>query len=207
METVASQPATDVSAEQKPPSHIHDHVKAGERSHGACAARLAVIVCRVSQAAALGLLLLIGTVGGQGGHGLAAAFSLNDPDAPPRMLAQAETNREQDTPDLSGTWEIHEEDRTYIATLDAHGNGPYTHQGGSFTTTDVTDRVWSGTWTQTGNDREGGFEVRLSEDGLTAEGDWWYTRVGFYAGIPPRFQGGSYFFKRLHPPNAGHAHP
>ncbi len=151
---------------------------------------------------ALGLLLLMGGVAGDGGHGLAyaqhEASSLGDPDVLPRVAAR-ETKHETDSPDLSGRWEIREEERTYIATLDAHGNGPYTHQGGSFTTTEVKGRLWSGIWAQTGNDREGEFEVRLSEDGLTAEGTWWYTRVGFYANIPPRFRGGSYVFKRLDP--------
>ncbi len=101
------------------------------------------------------------------------------------------------SPDLSGTWEIQEEDKTYRATLDAQGNGPYTHEGGSFTTTKLDGRLWSGKWIQTENDREGEFKVLLSEDFLTAEGDWWYTRVGEYLSIPPRLYGGSYFFRRL----------
>ncbi len=162
------------------------------------------------RAVALGAFLLMGCVVG-GGHGLAQvhppAFSLDDPDVAPRASAGTETASGTDAPDLSGTWEIQEEERTYIATLDAQGNGPYTHQGGSFTTTDVTGRVWSGTWMQTGNDREGGFEVRLSDDGATAQGRWWYTRVGFYAGIPPGFRGGDYVFRRLLPADATHAHP
>ncbi len=139
------------------------------------------------------LLLLTGHLVG---HGL-AVFPPDDFDARLLAAARAETAVEPGAPDLSGTWEIHEEERTYIATLDAQGNGPYTHQGGSFTTTAVEDRVWSGTWSQPGNDREGGFEVHLSEDGLTAEGDWWYTRVGLFTDIPPRFRGGTYVFKRL----------
>ncbi len=168
---------------------------------------LAVMVFRASRAAVLCLPLLIGGVVGHGGHGLAAAFSLDDPNVWLRAVAQTETNSEPDTPDLSGTWEVREEERTYIATLDAQGNGPYTHQGGSFTTTEVKRQVWSGTWMQTGNDREGGFEVRLSKDGVTAEGTWWYTRVGSYTNIPPRSQGGSYFFTRLHPTGAAHMQP
>ncbi len=104
-----------------------------------------------------------------------------------------------ETLNLSGTWEIHEEDKTYQATLDAQGNGPYTHEQGYFTTTELDGRLWSGTWTQKGNDREGGFEVLLSEDYMTAEGVWWYTRVEEHKNIPPRIHGGSYFFKRLDP--------
>jgi len=106
---------------------------------------------------------------------------------------------------VSGVWEIQEEDKTYQATLDANGNGPYTHEQGSFTTTELDGRLWSGTWEQKGNDREGGFEVLLSEDGMTAEGVWWYTRVEEHQNIPPRMHGGSYFFKRLNTTNARHA--
>jgi SnoaL-like domain len=105
----------------------------------------------------------------------------------------------QTLPDLSGEWEIQEEDRTYRATLDRNGNGPYTWQGGHITTTTFLDRTWQGTWQQSGNDREGAFEVLLSEDGKEAKGVWWYTRVGDRSNIPPRQWGGSYSWKRLTP--------
>ena len=108
-------------------------------------------------------------------------------------------------PDLSGTWEIQEEDKTYHATLDTQGNGPYTHKGGRFTTTKLDGRLWSGKWAQTGNDREGEFEVLLSEDFLTAEGSWWYTRVGENLAIPPGLYGGSYFFRKLQENTTGQA--
>lgn len=102
-------------------------------------------------------------------------------------------------PDLSGEWEILEveDNKTYKATLDKSGNGPYTQQGGRFVTTKFEDRLWQGTWHQTGNDREGGFEVLLSEDGLNAKGVWWYSRVGDKNNIPPRQWGGSYVWKRI----------
>ncbi len=100
-------------------------------------------------------------------------------------------------PNLSGTWEIQEEDKTYRATLDAQGNGPYTHEGGRFITMKLDGRLWLGKWVQTGNDREGEFEVLLSENFLTAEGRWWYTRVGEYLAIPPGLYGGTYFFRKL----------
>ena len=103
--------------------------------------------------------------------------------------------------DLSGLWEIQEDDKTYQATLDSKGNGPYTHEQGSFTTTELDGRLWSGNWKQRGNDREGEFEVLLSDDYKTAEGVWWYTRVEEHKKIPPRMHGGSYFFKRLGPAN------
>ncbi|MEX0830522.1 MAG: nuclear transport factor 2 family protein [Nitrospirales bacterium] len=100
---------------------------------------------------------------------------------------------------LTGEWEIQEEDKAYQATLDAKGNGPYTWQEGRIKTERVVDRLWSGTWHQKGNDREGAFEVLLSEDGKTADGVWWYLRVGTQKNIPPREWGGSYKIKRLSP--------
>jgi len=105
-------------------------------------------------------------------------------------------------PDLSGEWDILEveDDKRYKATLDKNGNGPYTQHGGRFITTKFADRLWQGTWQQPGNDREGGFEVLLSEDGLQAKGIWWYTRVGTHNNIPPREHGGTYEWKRGTPP-------
>lgn len=100
--------------------------------------------------------------------------------------------------DMGGEWEIQEEDKTYHAVLDSSGNGSYTWQHGTLLTTRIAERYWEGAWHQTGNDREGGFEVRLSEDGMTAQGQWWYTRVGNRGDIPPRQWGGSYRWKRLH---------
>ena len=104
--------------------------------------------------------------------------------------------------DLSGEWEILEveDDKRYKATLDKAGNGPYTQHNGRFTTTKFADRLWQGTWQQPGNDREGGFEVLLSEDGTQAKGVWWYSRVGTQKNIPPREHGGTYSWKRLLPP-------
>src|SRR5579885_2726404 len=100
-------------------------------------------------------------------------------------------------PDLSGQWDIQEEDKSYQATLDSRGNGPYTWQGGRITTIEVADRKWTGKWEQPGNDREGGFELLLSEDATEATGVWWYTRVGDRKNIPPRQWGGRYTWKRL----------
>jgi hypothetical protein len=102
-------------------------------------------------------------------------------------------------PNLSGEWEIQEEDKSYRATLDKSGNGTYSWQGGRITTTSFADRKWLGTWQQPGNDREGGFEILLSEDATEAKGVWWYTRVGDRKNIPPRQWGGSYNWKRLKP--------
>jgi ketosteroid isomerase-like protein len=104
-------------------------------------------------------------------------------------------------PDLSGEWDILEveDDKHYRATLDKAGNGPYTQHGGHFVTTQFADRLWQGSWQQPGNDREGGFEVLLSEDGKEAKGVWWYTRVGNHKNIPPREHGGTYQWKRITP--------
>ncbi len=131
--------------------------------------------------------------------------------SPLQTLAQSSTPRTKLDPekpgasneaiqiDLSGEWEIQEEDKSYRATLDSRGNGTYTWQEGKIVTTGVSDWLWGGTWSQKGNDREGGFEVLLSEDFTKAQGVWWYTRVGKMRNIPPRQQGGTYIFTRLTP--------
>src|SRR5215217_2350463 len=112
------------------------------------------------------------------------------------------TSSEGAPPDLSGEWDILEvdNDKHYKATLDKAGNGPYTQHGGRFMTTKVADRLWQGTWQQPGNDREGGFELLLSEDGMQAKGIWWYSRVGTQKNIPAREHGGTYQWKRLTSP-------
>jgi hypothetical protein len=99
--------------------------------------------------------------------------------------------------DLSGEWEIREEDKSYRATLDRDGNGTYTWQEGVVRTTHNSEGLWQGTWVQRGNDREGGFEVILSQDGTQAQGTWWYVRVGAKQNIPPRQWGGTYALKRV----------
>jgi len=109
-------------------------------------------------------------------------------------------------PDLSGEWEVQEEDKSYKAVLDRHGNGLYSWQSGRIVTTVFAGQTWQGTWQQSGNDRQGGFELVLSEDGSQARGVWWYTRVGEKSDIPPRQWGGSYVWKRTSAgPMAGNA--
>ena len=120
-----------------------------------------------------------------------------DEEAIERETSQTEAGVNPAEIDFIGEWEIQEEDKAYQATLDAKGNGPYNWQEGRIQTEKVVDRLWSGTWHQKGNDREGGFEVLLSEDGKTAEGVWWYLRVGTHKNIPPRLEGGTYKIKRL----------
>jgi outer membrane protein OmpA-like peptidoglycan-associated protein len=101
--------------------------------------------------------------------------------------------------DLSGEWEVVVGSNIHLARLDRNGKGSYTWQGGQVTTTSIKDRRWHGTWRQADNDREGEFELVLSEDGTQAKGDWWYTRVGTKNNIPPRQEGGSWVWKRLTP--------
>ncbi len=122
-------------------------------------------------------------------------------DRQPPSVALTASAAAQAVPDLSGEWEILEveDDKRYRATLDKAGNGPYTQHGGRFVTTQFANRLWQGTWQQPGNDREGGFEVLLSEDGKEAKGVWWYTRVGNHKNIPAREHGGSYQWKRITP--------
>jgi ketosteroid isomerase-like protein len=129
---------------------------------------------------------------------LPSPVAQNTAAAPQRLVS---TQPPAAVQDLSGDWDVWEveEERHYTATLDKSGNGPYTHQGGRFTTTKFSDRLWQGTWNQPGNDREGGFELLLSEDGTLAKGIWWYSRVGKQKNIPPREHGGSYQWKRLTP--------
>jgi hypothetical protein len=130
---------------------------------------------------------------------LSAPLAQRPPTPSPQHLAS--NAQLSSTPDLSGEWEILEveDDKRYKATLDKAGNGPYTQHGGRFITTKYDDRLWQGTWQQPGNDREGGFELLLSEDGTQAKGVWWYSRVGTRKNIPPREHGGTYQWKRLTP--------
>lgn len=129
------------------------------------------------------------------------AISVNDRSSPLPSMTLASTSSVPTSTDLSGEWEILEveDDKRYTATLDKAGNGPYTQHGGRFVTTKFSDRLWQGTWQQPGNDREGGFEILLSEDGKEAKGVWWYSRVGTHKNIPPREHGGTYQWKRITP--------
>jgi ketosteroid isomerase-like protein len=129
---------------------------------------------------------------------------LSGPLTPPSGGSSQPPSKNTDPPpsiDLSGEWDIIEveDDKRYKATFDKNGNGPYTQHGGRFTTSAITNRLWQGTWHQSGNDREGGFEVLLSEDGSQAKGIWWYTRVGTQKNIPPREHGGTYHWKKVTP--------
>ena len=81
-------------------------------------------------------------------------------------------------PALAGTWEYEESGNTIQIILNEDGSGPYQWKDGEFITTAYANGVWEGRWSQRENDRDGGFEVRLSPDGSGGEGRWWYTRIG-----------------------------
>lgn len=130
---------------------------------------------------------------------LGAAVPFTDHTQMTAFPARTSSTSHAVVPDLSGEWDILEveDNKSYKATLDKSGNGPYTQHSGRFVTTKYEDRLWQGTWHQTGNDREGGFEVLLSDDGMNAKGVWWYSRVGDKNNIPPRQWGGTYVWKRI----------
>ena len=99
---------------------------------------------------------------------------------------------------VSGIWEVSEEERTYQATVDKAGNGAYTWQNGIIFNSRIEGTRWTASWKQSGNDREGDFTVELSEDGNSAKGRWWYTRVGNQIIPDPDF-GGDFTWRRLSP--------
>ena len=100
--------------------------------------------------------------------------------------------------DVSGVWDVAEEERTYQATVDMTGNGTYNWQNGVIYGSKIEGTRWSGLWRQSGNDREGGFTVELSADGASAKGRWWYSRVGTQVIPDPDF-GGDYTWRKLSP--------
>ena len=100
--------------------------------------------------------------------------------------------------DLSGEWEFQDEGHGQRLVLDKNGNGTYDWQNGRILTQTISDGRWEGMWYQEGNDREGGFDLRLSEDRNEAVGTWWYTRIGTRT-IPTRDQGGRFRFTRISP--------
>lgn len=100
--------------------------------------------------------------------------------------------------DVSGVWEVAEEERTYQATVDSTGSGTYTWQNGVIFGSTIEGARWSASWRQSGNDREGGFAIELSTDGASAKGRWWYSRVGTQVIPDPDF-GGDFTWRKLSP--------
>ncbi|MEP7154099.1 MAG: hypothetical protein ABI856_20535 [Nitrospira sp.] len=91
---------------------------------------------------------------------------------PAEVSVQAEENAV-----LAGEWEYEEGGMVVPLRLDRFGNGTYDFKDGRFRTDLLSDRHWAGGWAQRENDREGGFEITLSENYSEGEGRWWYTRI------------------------------
>ncbi len=89
-----------------------------------------------------------------------------------------------ETSGLAGEWEVSDGAIEKTVVLDCQGTGQYGWQGGTVVTTVVRGNYWAGIWNQPGNDREGGFEVNLSDDHSKAEGRWWYSRIGEKRFVP-----------------------
>lgn len=80
--------------------------------------------------------------------------------------------------DLAGSWEYKDAAGEGIITLNAEGKGIYEWEEGRFETLSLDNRTWTGLWVQKGNDREGGFKLTFTDEASTAQGEWWYTRIG-----------------------------
>ncbi|HTK86450.1 MAG TPA: hypothetical protein VL329_01900 [Nitrospiraceae bacterium] len=97
-------------------------------------------------------------------------------------------------PSLAGTWEYEERGNTMLITLNEYGNGTYDWKDGRFMTATYSNGVWKGSWSQRENDRDGEFEVILSQDRPAGEGRWWYTRIG--SDMAPTHPGGVFQIAR-----------
>ena len=96
-----------------------------------------------------------------------------------------------------GIWLYEDKLVTGEANLDENGNGKYPWKQGYFVTETWEGGLWKGTWHQPGNDREGGFELQLSQDLSFAQGRWWYTRIG--DNTSPDHPGGKFTLTRILP--------
>lgn len=97
--------------------------------------------------------------------------------------------------DLAGVWEYEDKSGSYTVMLDKEGKGTYEWESGRFETHELNEGVWTGKWLQTGNDREGGFELQWSDNAAVAKGRWWYTRIG--EDHNPLEPGGTFTMKRI----------
>lgn len=97
----------------------------------------------------------------------------------------------------AGVWIYEDKLVTGEARLDENGDGSYPWKEGYFVTAGWTDGLWTGTWHQPGNDREGGFEARISEGFDFARGRWWYSRIG--SDTAPIRPGGRFTMTRVAP--------
>jgi hypothetical protein len=101
-------------------------------------------------------------------------------------------------PSLAGTWAYEESGNTILITLNEYGNGTYAWKDGRFMTATYSNGVWKGSWSQRENDRDGEFEVILSQDRPKGEGRWWYTRIG--SDTAPTQPGGVFHIARQSTP-------
>jgi hypothetical protein len=115
----------------------------------------------------------------------------------------APPSQQSAAPGLAGEWELSDGNIEGTLSLDCQGMGRYDWQDGRVVTTIVRDHYWAGTWHQAGNDREGGFEVLLSDDRTRAEGHWWYSRIGDERFVPGE-RGGA--FRLTRPAHARQIH-
>jgi hypothetical protein len=113
------------------------------------------------------------------------------------ILATSESSDVEERQVLAGDWEYEEGGVIVPLALDAQGNGKYDFKGGKFVTGALTDHSWTGMWVQSENDREGGFEVKLSADYSAGEGRWWYTRIE--RDTSPTKSGGRFRLIRVQP--------
>jgi len=97
--------------------------------------------------------------------------------------------------DLEGSWLYEEQGYIYTLRLDRRGNGAYEWRNGRFLTGCLDGGRWDGRWVQAGNDREGGFRIKLSRDRSAGQGLWWYTRIG--EDLAPAERGGTFQVRRI----------
>ena len=97
--------------------------------------------------------------------------------------------------DLAGIWEYRDFAGEGTITLNTEGKGTYEWEEGLLETQSIENGIWTGTWIQTGNDREGGFKLTFSDGSSVAQGEWWYTRIG--KDQEPLEPGGSFKMSRL----------
>lgn len=117
------------------------------------------------------------------------------PDAPP--IPKESPAASQLPSVLAGQWVYQEEGVVLPLVIDESGSGAYAWKDGYWVTTSFSQGLWRGTWHQRENEREGGFEVRLSGDCTEGEGRWWYTRIG--TNTAPDKTGGTFNLMRAEP--------
>jgi hypothetical protein len=96
--------------------------------------------------------------------------------------------------DPSGTWLYEEGGQVLLLKLDEQGNGEYPWKNGSFRTQSIRNKLWTGTWHQPGNNREGGYSIKMDADFVHGQGRWWYTRIG--KDKEPKRPGGEFTIER-----------